>query len=336
MIKTIKYISVFIKTIILSSLLVGNVYSSQLDPINWCVFDVLGANGPSKQMVDDYKVRALRWGVVLKTEHYADEQEAILHFESGDCDLVNLPDFRARKYNHFTGSINAVGAIPSYQHLGTVIRTLAKNEAQSLMINDEYEIFGISLVGGMHSFLADRNWTTPESLVGKRISILEGVEESDYLNKQSGMVEVVSGLSEVFTNFNNKLVDITVAPLIVYEGLEMYKGLEPNGGISRYPFAMSTMQLVARWEKFPEGTGQKSREHVADSYGSIMRTIKSYEAAIPDKYWFDIPIEGFYHWDNVFSRSRRVLTEQGIYNAKMLKLLTKVRCQSYPDRAECR
>jgi hypothetical protein len=299
------------------------------------VFDVLGANGPAKQMVDDYKIRALRWGVELKTEYYDDEQEAIRYFDSGGCDLINLPDFRARKYNHFTGSINAVGAIPSYQHLGTVIKTLAKPEAQSLMVNDEYEIYGISLVGGMHSFLADRSWTSPESLEGKRISILEGVEESDYLNKQSGMIEVSSDLSEVFTNFNNKLVDATVAPLIIYEGLEMYKGLEPNGGISRYPFAMSTMQLIARWEKFPQGTGQRSREHVADSYSSIMRTIKEYEEVIPDKYWFDIPLEAFYHWDNVFSRSRRELTEQGIYNAKMLTLLRKVRCQSYPDRAEC-
>lgn len=336
MIKFLKSISIVSKSLVLSTIVASSVHATEISEINWCVFDVLGANGPSKQMVDDYKVRALRWGIELNTEYYSDEEAAMLNFDSGYCDLVNLPDFRARKYNHFTGSINAVGAIPSYQHLGTVIKTLAKPEAQTLMVESEFEIYGISLIGGMHSFLADRQWTSPESLVGKRISILSGVEESDYLNKQSGLIPIVSGLSEVFTNFNNKIVDLTVAPLIVYEGLEMYKGLEPSGGISRYPFAMSTMQLVARWEKFPVGTGQKSREHVADSYGSIMRTIKSYEALIPDKYWFDIPIEGFYHWDNVFSRSRRELAEQGIYNDKMLKLLKKVRCQSYSDRAECR
>jgi len=66
-----------------------------------------------------------------------------------------------------------------------------------------------------------------------------------------------------------------------------------------------------------------------------VRTIKSYEEAVPDNYWFDIPLKGFYFWDNLFSRSRRVLAEQGIYDGKMIKLLRIVRCQSYPDRAEC-
>jgi len=315
--------------------LVSSVQSAELTQINWCVFDVLGASGPAKEMVDDYKIKALRWGVELKTQFYIDEQEAAEQFDEGACDLVNLPDFRARKYNHFTGSINAVGAIPDYKHLGVVIQTLASNDAQPLMTNGEYEVFGISLIGGLHSFLADRTWVTPELLVGKRISILEGVEESDYLNQQTGMLPVKSGLADVFNNFNNKLVDATVAPLVVYEGLEMNRGLGVNGGISRYPFAMATMQLIARWEKFPEGMGQKSREFVADSHVSIVRTIKSYEEAVPDNYWFDIPLEGFYYWDNLFSRSRRVLAEQGVYDVKMIKLLRKVRCQSYPDRAEC-
>ena len=330
--KKIKFI-----TAVVSCLMsfVSSAQSSDTTKINWCVFDVLGASGPAKEMVDDYKIKALRWGIEFKTQYFIDEQEAAEQYESGACDLVNLPDFRARKYNHFTGSINAVGAIPDYKHLGIAIQTLASTEAQPFMTVGEHEIFGISLIGGLHSFLADRSWVTPELLVGKRISILEGVEESEYLNQQTGMVAVMSGLSDVFNNFNNKVVDATVAPLIVYEGLEMKKGLGVNGGISRYPFAMATMQLIARWEKFPEGVGQKSREFVADSHASIVRTIKSYEDTVPDNYWFDIPLEGFYYWDNLFSRSRRVLSEQGIYNEKMIKLLRKVRCKSYPDRAEC-
>lgn len=303
--------------------------------IHWCVFDVLGAAGPAKQMVDDYKIRALRWGIELTTDYYKDEQEAAAQFEAGHCDLINLPDFRARKYNHFTGSINAVGAIPDEEHLGRVIHSLAQTEAQPLMRSGDYEIMGIVFIGGLHAFVTDRNMTRPAALVGRRISILEGIEESDYLIEQNGMIAVETDLAGMFQQFNTKQVDYTVAPLIVYEGLELYQGLEPDGGISRYPFAMATMQLVARWARFPEGVGQKSREFVADSHLSIVKTIRGYEEPVPDKYWFDIPLQDFYHWDNAFTRARKDLAEAGIYNSKMLKLLKKVRCRSFPDRAEC-
>lgn len=306
-----------------------------LTRIHWCVFDVLGAAGPAKQMVDDYKIRALRWGIELSTEYYKDEQEASAQFDAGHCDLINLPDFRARKYNHFTGSINAVGAIPDEKHLGQVIQSLAQTEAQPLMRSGEYEIMGIVFIGGLHAFVTDRAMTRPEALVGRRISILEGIEESDYLIEQNGMIAVETDLAGMFHQFNTKQVDYTVAPLIVYEGLELYQGLEPNGGISRYPFAMATMQLVGRWENFPEDAGQKSREFVADSHLSIVITIRDYEEPVPDKYWFDIPLQDFYHWDNVFTRARNDLAAAGIYNPKMLKLLKKVRCKSFPDRAEC-
>jgi len=303
--------------------------------VHWCVFDVLGAAGPAKQMVDDYKIRALRWGVELTTDYYKDDQEAMAHFEAGHCDLINLPDFRARRYNHFTGSINAVGAIPDEKHLGQVIQSLAQPQAQPLMRSGDYEIMGIVFIGGLHAFVTDRAMTRPDALVGKRISILEGIEESDYLIEQNGMIAVPSDLAGMFRKFNTKQVDYTVAPLIVYEGLEMYQGLEPDGGISRYPIAMATMQLIGRWDKFPDAVGQKSREFVADSHLSIVETIRDYEKPVPEKYWFDIPLEDFYHWDNAFTRARKDLAAQGIYNTQMLKLLKKVRCQSFSDRAEC-
>lgn len=303
--------------------------------IHWCVFDVLGTAGPAKQMVDDYKVEALRWGMELTTDYYKDDQEAARQFEAGHCDLINLPDFRVRNYNRFTGSINAVGAIPDEKHLGQVIQSLAQESAEPLMRNGEYEVLGIAYIGGLHAFVQDRAMTRPAALVGKKISILEGIEESDYLIAQNGMIAVHSDIAGMFQLFNSKSVDYTVAPLIVYEGLEMYRGLEPNGGISRYPFAMATMQLIARWEKLPENLGQKSRKFVADSHPKIVDTIQSYEKPVPDKYWFDIPLEDFYYWDNTFSRARVELEHLGIYDARMLTLLKKIRCQSYPDRAEC-
>lgn len=325
----------FLLLIVSLSSYASNTASPPMTHLNWCVFDVLGSSGPAKKLVDEYRVEALRWGLTIRTEYFTDDMEARSQFEAGRCDMVNLPDFRARKYNRFTGSINAIGAIPDYAHLKILINTLARPDASELMKNGDYEVIGIAPIGGVHFFLADRNNARPQTLAGKRMSVLQGIDEVDYLSGLSGLIPVYASLDEMFNLFNNKLVDATAAPLIVYEGLEMYRGLEPNGGISRYPFSMLTMQLVVRSSSLPEGVAQRSREHVAREFDYVMETIKPYTDAVPDKYWYDIPLQDFYHWDNQFSKARKELSKQGIYDAKMMQLLKKIRCQSYPDRAEC-
>lgn len=303
--------------------------------VNWCVFDAVGANGPSKSMVDDYKVAAVRWDVSLKTQYFTDDQKAAEAYNQGACDMVTLPDFRVRQFNQFTGSINAVATIPSYKHMGTVIKSLSSPSAKKVMVNGEHEVVGIFLVGGVHGFVTDRTWVTPEQMEGKKVAVLEGIEESDYFNEQTKTIPIKSDLGTVFSNFKNGVVDATLAPLIVFEGLELEKGLGANGGISRYPMSMITMQVVVRHAALPEGFGQKSREYAASYHPKMVKTVESFETAVPEKYYFDVPMETVYYFDNLFSKARRDLAEKGIYNQKMLKLLRKVRCQSYPDRDEC-
>lgn len=311
----------------------GNAYANTES--TWCVFDVVGPNGPSKETVDLYKVEALRWNVSLTTKYFTDDKEAKTAFDNGECDLVNLPDYLVREYNHFTGSINAVGGLPSYDHMGSVIKTLSTPSAQKLMVNGDYEIFGISLIGGIHAFVKDRTWVTPEQVEGKKMAIIDGIPESDYFSEQSGTVLVKTDIGTMFKNFNEGDADLLAAPLLVYEPLEMSQGLGANGGISRYPLSMATMQLVARHSAFPEGVGQKSREAVYDYHLRMVRTIKSYEDKVPEKYYFSVPMTTVYHFDNIANKARKELVEKGIYNAKMLKLLKKVRCKDYPHRAEC-
>lgn len=309
--------------------------ATEVTEVSGCVFDPLGANGPSKEVVDEYKVASLRWGVQANIQYYTDDQEAMAAFDAGECDVVSLPDFRMRKYNRFTGSINAVAAIPSYAHLGSVIKSLAEPGAEKVMRVGEYEIVGIYLIGGVHGFIANRAWNTPESIVGKKIAMLEGIEESAYMMEQTGMVAIESDLGTMFNNFKSGKTEATIAPLIVYEGMELDKGLGEKGGISRYSTGLITMQLIARADKLPPGAAHKSREFVANYHPKMVSIVESYEATVPAHYWLDIPQATIYHWDNVFTKARKELTELGIYDKKMLKLLKKVRCKSYPDRAEC-
>ncbi len=59
------------------------------------------------------------------------------------------------------------------------------------------------------------------------------------------------------------------------------------------------------------------------------------EATIPEKYWIDIPPNLYDYWVEDFRQSRIELGEMGIYDARTLKLMRKVRCKMEPSSAEC-
>ncbi|WP_231882831.1 putative solute-binding protein, partial [Oleiphilus sp. HI0132] len=135
--------------------------------------------------------------------------------------------------------------------------------------------------------------------------------------------------------FNNGTVDLTAAPAIVYEPFEMHKGLEPDGGIYKDPFLYITMQVIARWEKFPEGFIQKARLKAVEEYSKFVKFLTDPEATIPEHYWIDIPEHLYDYWVEDFRESRLELGRRGIYDQKTLKLMRKVRCKLDPQAAEC-
>ena len=117
--------------------------------------------------------------------------------------------------------------------------------------------------------------------------------------------------------------------------MEMYKGLEPNGGIINWPSLKVTMQLLVRWKKVPEGFGQKSRELMANEYHNEIKEIEQSERAIPEKYWVNISDEAKDKWNDFFRQARISLRADGVYHPKALKLFGRVRCKLDPRLAEC-
>ena len=249
--------------------------------------------------------------------------------------MLNLPGIRAREYNDFTGSINAVGAIPTYDHLGMIIKTLSSKKAVKLMRKGEYEIIGISPIGAIFLFVNDKGIRTPSDMAGKRITVLDNAPETGYLAERIGMTPVSSSIMNALQKFNNHAVDITGAPGLAYEPMEMYKGLEPNGGIIKWPSLQVTMQLIVRWDMIPEDFGQKSRELLANKYLESIKTIEQSEQTIPEKYWIEISDADKDVWNETFRESRIALRDRNIYNAKALTLFRKVRCKVDPNLAEC-
>ena len=308
---------------------------TDLHPFHACVWDPLGKSGPGEQIMREAKTVAFRWGIDLQFTIYSDERIAIDEFKLGRCDGVNLLGFRAREFNTFTGSLGAIGAIPSYEHLGVIIKSLSTPKASPLMRVGEYEITGIGPAGAIFMFTKDRSILQPKDFAGLRMAVLNDIPESEYLSKKYGITPVNSTIFNSFLKFNNGSVDLTTGPAIVYEPFELYKGLEPDGGIYSEPFLYITMQLIARWKALPKGIPQRTREYVLSRYSEFVDFLKKPEATIPTKYWIDIPPHLYDFWEEDFRQSRMDLGELGIYDQRTLKLMRKVRCKLGKTKAEC-
>ena len=45
------------------------------------------------------------------------EKIVVEELKAGECDLANMTGMQARQFNKFTGTLDALGAIPDYKHL---------------------------------------------------------------------------------------------------------------------------------------------------------------------------------------------------------------------------
>ncbi|NOQ34805.1 MAG: hypothetical protein GQ569_02805 [Methylococcaceae bacterium] len=283
----------------------------------------------------DYKTAALAWGVELELKPYTSERVAAEDFKAGLCDAVSFTGIRARQFNSFTGSLDAIGALPSYDYLKSVIATISASKAAKLMINAPYEVVGIFPAGTAYMFVNDKTIDTVGELAGKRIAILDSDPAQLEMVSFVGGSAVGTSLANMYSKFNNGSVDVAFGPAIVYEAMELYKGLEPKGGVINFPLAQLTMQVLIRQEKFPEGYGQKSRDFVLGQFDTGMGLVKKYEGTIPDKFWVTIPEADKPNYLEVFRQSRIRLKGKGIYDAKMLKIMRILRCKKDPSQSEC-
>ena len=307
----------------------------QAEPKKMCVFDLLGANGPIFSQVKDYKTAAIAWGVELELKPYTSERVAAEDFKAGLCDAVSFTGIRARQFNAFTGTLDAIGAMPSYEHLKSVVTTVSGVKAAKLMLSEPYEVVGILPAGAGYMFVNDRSIDTVGELAGKRIAILDSDPAQVEMVNFIGGSPVGTSIANMYSKFNNGSVDVTYGPAIVYEAMELYKGLEPKGGVINFSLLQLTMQILIRKADFPEGYGQKSREFALGQFDSAVTLLKKYENTIPAKMWVTIPADDITGYLEVFRQSRIRLRDKGIYNGKMLKLMRMLRCKKDPQLSEC-
>ena len=309
--------------------------ANALMPVTMCAFTLMGEGGPDYQILKDYQTEALNWGVKLTLKTYMNEKIVVEELKAGECDLANMTGMQARQFNKFTGTLDALGAIPDYKHLKMVLNTLSQPKAAKYMKQGEFEIAGIQPTGAIFLFVRDRYMRGLSDLAGRKIGVLDTMPEMRQMVMDMGMTPVSSTVTNIFQKFNNGVIDITGGPAIVYEIMELEKGLDPGGAIIESPLLQSNEQLVGRISKLPEGFAQKSREFVAKNFDDSIRYIKEAEKAIPRRWWLPVPVCQEKEMDELTRKIRLAFRDNGIYEAKTLTLLRKVRCKLSPERAEC-
>ena len=78
-----------------------------------CVFDLLGKAGESYKMMEEWRLAAKGWNADIQLIAYQNEERADEDFKAGKCDAVYMTTMRARSYNKFAGSVDALGGVPS-------------------------------------------------------------------------------------------------------------------------------------------------------------------------------------------------------------------------------
>src|SRR5699024_4943800 len=303
-----------------------------------CVFDVVGRNGDTYQLMRDYVLAAKEWGVEFTMKPYTDEALVVADFRAGKCDAVELFGIKNRDLLRFPGSLDMMAALPSYDALHTAVAALSAENAASHMRQGDYETVGIIPGGMVYLFSHDRNRLADwEQLAGLKVTVLSDDEQAVEMIRYVGGSVLPASVSTFAGMFNNKSADLSYAPAFAYEALEMYKGLGEGGGILNYNLGILTFQINTHHERFPDDFGQKSRAWVFENmWEPGMRVVEQAESKIPKKYWVELDDASKEKYNEMFTAVRQNLYDADkVYDRKMQQMLKKIRCREVPDNAEC-
>jgi len=301
----------------------------------FCVFDPMGTQGPVFAIARDYQFVSRTWGVDLALKAYTDERVAAEDFKAGQCDGIAITGLRARQFNPFTGTIDAVGAIPDYTVMRKVVELLASPKLAPFMVNGPYEVAGVVPLGAAYPFVNDRRINTLAKASGKKIAVLDWDKSQALLVQQIGAQPVASDITNFAGKFNNGQVDIIVAPIIVYQPFELYRGLGSKGGIARFPVVQLTGQILIRHEKFPPGFGQRVRDYISTQVPRAFGLIRNEEKQVKPAFWMNIPLEDRHGYVLMMREARLMLAREGFYDRRMLNILKRVRCTHSPADDDC-
>ena len=275
-----------------------------------CLFDILGKNGDIYSRAKDLTLLARRWNVFVDIQVFMDERITAENFKAGQCDAAGISTLRARQFNHFIGSLDAVGAVPSYAHMRTVLHTLLDPKIIPLSITEPYQIVGVMPIGALYVMVRDRQINSIEKAAGKKIAVLDWDKSQAKMVEKLGAQPVASDITNFAGKFNNGQVDIIAVPAIAF-----------TGAIYNFPLAQITGSLVINRakirEKLPDldvkmmslrEVGVQFLDKVLDQ---MFAFIDKEEKSIPAKYWMELPKEDHAKYNQMMREARIMMTKDG-------------------------
>ncbi len=318
---------------------IGLAGTAQAAKVDICVFDLLGKSGESFQMAQEWALAAKGWGADVNLIPRQDEAVADNDFKAGKCDGVFMTAMRARQYNKFAGSIDALGGAPSNEIAKRAITFALDKRNESKMVSNlsgkKYEVAGIAPLGSAFIFVRDKSINSIEKAAGKKFAVLGYDEAQKIMVQRVGAQAVISDVSNFVAKFNNGQVDMVGAPAYAYKPLEIYKGLGSNGAMFNFPVLQVTADFIIRPDQFPAGFGQKSRDWFVKNLPKSFSMISRLEAGIPSKLKMNLTPEDKTKYQKLLREGRMDMTKRGIYDASMMSVLKKARCSVDKANFEC-
>lgn len=309
--------------------------------ITFCIYDPVGAGGDASSRARDLALEARKWNINTTIKVYTDERVAAEDFKAGQCDGVVVTTLRARQFNKFMGSVDAVGAVRSAAEMRAVLQTLANPKVIPLTISGPYQVIGIVPLGAAYVFVNDRSINSIEKAAGKKVAVLDWDKSQAKLVQQLGAQPVASDITNFASKFNNGQVDILVAPAIIYKPFELYRGLGTKGAIFRYPLVQISGAIIINRDRLlkqvPDMDARmlKMREFALTRVEEAFAFVDKSEKEIDPKYWLDLPPAEKDKYARLLRDARLQLTADGTYDPQMMSLLKRVRCKFEPQNYEC-
>lgn len=300
-----------------------------------CIWDIAGRSGPIFSAAQDQKTELMALGIEVDMEAYTSESILAEDLKAGLCDAALMTGMKARTFNKFSGTIDSVGALPSVKHMKLLLKALTNPRLAEKFETDRYTVLGVAPAGAAYIFVNDRKINSLTKATGKRIAVLDYDTTQTKMVLKLGATPVPSSLVGAPNKFNNGAVDVLPAPLVAYQFMELYRGMEPNGGIINYPFSQASMQMIALKDRFPREVAQIIREGFYKGFDRVINQLNLQTGEIPSRWWIPIPDKEKQDYEVMMQQARLELREADYYDASMLKIQRKVRCKIDPTRFDC-
>ena len=100
-----------------------------------CIWDIAGRAGPIFKAAEDQRTRLLQYGVDLDVQPYTSESVVAEDLKAGICDAALITGLRGRQFNKYTGTIDAIGALPTKEHMKILLQVLASPKSADKMVS---------------------------------------------------------------------------------------------------------------------------------------------------------------------------------------------------------